>query len=36
MKKLVLLTLLALSFLVARPLKHQNPIPQCDPCSWRR
>ena len=32
MKKFVFMTLLALSLLAARPLKHQNPLPTCDPC----
>ena len=32
MKKFVLMTLLALSLVAARPLKHQNPIPSCKPC----
>ncbi len=36
MKKLVILTLLALSFLAARPTAPQNTPPMCDPCPWVR
>lgn len=36
MKKLVLLALIAFSFLAARPVKHDMPVPQCDPCPWVR
>jgi hypothetical protein len=36
MKKLVLLALIAFSFLAARPVRVDNPIPQCDPCPWVR
>jgi hypothetical protein len=36
MKKLMLLAALALSVLVARPVKHDIPIPQCDPCPFVR
>ena len=36
MKKLVLLALIAISFLAARPPKHDAPFPQCDPCPWVR
>jgi len=36
MKKFMLLALLALSFLAARPIKHDNPTPTCDPCPWVR
>jgi hypothetical protein len=36
MKKLVLLALVAFSFLAARPVKHDNPLPQCDPCPMVR
>jgi len=35
MKKLVLLAVLALSFLAAKP-KSDIPLPQCDPCPWVR
>ncbi len=33
MKKFMLLTLLALSFLAAQPVKH-NPTPTCNPCPF--
>ncbi len=36
MKKFMLLALLALSYLAAQPLKHNNPIPECDPCPFVR
>jgi hypothetical protein len=36
MKKLILLAFIALSILAARPVKHDMPIPQCDPCPWVR
>jgi hypothetical protein len=36
MKKLVLLALIAFSFLAARPVKSDAPTPQCDPCPWVR
>ena len=36
MKKFVLLALFALSFLAAKPAKHDIPFPQCDPCPWVR
>jgi len=36
MKKLVLLALLALSFLAARTPQMDNPLPTCDPCGWVR
>jgi len=36
MKKLVLLAMLAISFLAARPPKADAPLPQCDPCPWIR
>jgi hypothetical protein len=33
MKKIVMLALLAVTFLAAHPVrKSQNPYPQCDPC----
>ncbi len=36
MKKLMLLTLLALSYLAAQPMKHNNPVPTCNPCPFVR
>ena len=36
MKKLVLLALIAISFLAARPVKVDNPLPQCNPCPFVR
>ena len=37
MKKLVILTLMALSFLAARPVSPDKEIlPTCDPCPWVR
>lgn len=37
MKKIVMLALLAVTFLAATPSrKSQNPAPQCDPCPWVR
>ena len=36
MKKLVVLALIAFSFLAARPVKHDNPLPTCDPCPFVR
>jgi len=36
MKKLVLLALIAFSFLAAHTPQTDNPLPQCDPCDWVR
>ena len=36
MKKLILLALIAVTFVAARPVKSDNPAPQCDPCPWVR
>jgi len=37
MKKVILLALIAFSFLAARPVnKADAPWPQCDPCPWVR
>lgn len=36
MKKLALLALMAITMLAARPVKHDNPLPQCEPCPWVR
>lgn len=36
MRKLVLLALIAISMLAARPPKTDNPLPMCDPCPWVR
>ncbi len=36
MKKLMLLAVLTISYLVAQPVKHENPLPTCDPCPWVR
>lgn len=34
MKKIIMLALIALSYLAAQPVKHDVPLPQCDPCPW--
>ncbi len=36
MKKLMLLTLIALTYLIAQPVKHDNPVPTCNPCPFVR
>jgi len=37
MKKIVMLALLAVTFLAAHPVrKADNPAPTCDPCPWVR
>ncbi len=36
MKKFMLFTLLALSYLAAQPVKHNNPTPTCNPCPFVR
>jgi hypothetical protein len=37
MKRIVMLALLAVTFLAANPVrKTQNPAPTCDPCPWVR
>jgi hypothetical protein len=37
MKKLILVALIAVSFMAAKPTqKVDNPTPTCDPCPWVR
>jgi hypothetical protein len=36
MKKLALLTLIAMSLFASKPNKVENPLPTCDPCPFVR